>query len=268
MPDTSERQRQYLDAMGIEVWVPRDAAPGQVENPVAEPVAASPPASAGGEATAPMPAAEADPPTPVATGGPDVDSPIHRLDWTALAARVANCTRCELHRTRTHTVFGVGNPDADWMIVGEAPGAEEDRQGEPFVGRAGKLLNNMLRAVGLQRDEVYIANILKCRPPGNRDPEPAEMEACTPYLNRQIQLVNPRLILAVGRIAAHYLLKSSASLASLRGQVHQYAATGTPVVVSYHPAYLLRSPAQKGKAWADLKLARQLVAGSSKDTES
>lgn len=264
MPDLSKRQRQYLDAMGIEVWVPRDAAP----EPVAEPLAGPPPAPAGGEAAAPPPAAEADPATLVATGGPDADSPIHRLDWTALAARVASCTRCELHRSRTHTVFGVGNPDADWMIIGEAPGAEEDRQGEPFVGRAGQLLTNMLRAVGLQRDDVYIANILKCRPPGNRDPEVEEMEACTPYLNRQIQLVNPRLILAVGRFAAHYLLNSKASLASLRGQVHQYAATGTPVVVSYHPAYLLRSPAQKGKAWADLKLARQVVAGSASNTET
>lgn len=259
MAGVSKRQRQYLDAMGIDVWVPRDEdKAARAEAGAAETHPRAPESSVATAAT----------PEPVAAAADAAEIPIARLDWSALAARVASCTRCDLHLTRSQTVFGVGNTDADWMIIGEAPGAEEDRQGEPFVGRAGQLLTNMLRAVGLQREEVYIANILKCRPPGNRDPDVAEMEACTPYLNRQIQLVKPRLILAVGRFAAHYLLHSTASLASLRGQVHQYAATGTPVVVSYHPAYLLRSPAQKGKAWADLKLARQVVAGSGTDTES
>ncbi|MFP4695252.1 uracil-DNA glycosylase, partial [Thiohalospira sp.] len=161
----------------------------------------------------------------------------------------------------TRTVFGVGDRAADWLVVGEAPGAEEDRRGEPFVGRAGELLDAMLAALGLARgDGVYIANILKCRPPRNRDPQPAEVAACSPYLRRQIELIGPGVILAVGRIAANNLLGREARLGELRGRVHHHPETGTPVVVTYHPAYLLRNPADKARAWADLRLARRTLA--------
>lgn len=176
-------------------------------------------------------------------------------DWAALQAEVAACTRCELHRTRTQTVFGVGNREADWLIIGEAPGAEEDRRGEPFVGRAGQLLDNMLAAIGLDRKMAYIANILKCRPPNNRDPQAAEVAACEPYLQRQIALIRPRLILAVGRVAAQNLLKTDLPLGRLRGRVHHYGPQRIPVIVTYHPAYLLRTPADKRKAWEDLQFA-------------
>lgn len=181
------------------------------------------------------------------------------LDWPGLRSAVAACTRCALHAGRTQTVFGVGSPTADWMIVGEAPGAEEDRRGEPFVGRAGQLLDEMLRAVGLSRDSVFIANILKCRPPNNRDPAASEAEACRSYLERQIELVRPRIILAVGRIAAQQLLRSEATVGRLRGRVHRLTNPEIPVVVTYHPAYLLRSPTQKREAWKDLCLARRII---------
>ena len=219
---SESQQRAYLGAMGIDVWVSRDADDGG--------------------------AAPEDQVEPRADG----------LDWTALRACVAECTRCELAKTRTQTVFGVGNPDADWMIIGEAPGAEEDRRGEPFVGRAGKLLDEMLRAVGHSRDSVFIANILKCRPPNNRDPKASEAEACRGYLQRQIELLRPRLILAVGRIAAQTLLASDDPVGRMRGRRHELA--GIPLVVTYHPAYLLRSPGQKRKSWADLCLATRLAA--------
>lgn len=180
-------------------------------------------------------------------------------DWEALREQVLRCTRCELHRTRTQAVFGVGNRHAQWMIVGEAPGAEEDRQGEPFVGRAGQLLNRMLLALGLARGDVYIANILKCRPPNNRDPHLDEVAHCQPYLRRQIELVRPRVLLAVGRIAAQHLLDTQLSLSRLRGSVHRLPGGDIPVVVTYHPAYLLRSPRDKRKAWADLCFARHVL---------
>jgi DNA polymerase len=180
------------------------------------------------------------------------------LDWDALVARVAACERCELHRTRTQTVFARGARRARWMIVGEAPGAEEDRQGEPFVGRAGQLLDVMLRSLGLERGEAFIANVLKCRPPGNRDPSPEEARQCRGYLDRQIELVSPAVILAVGRIAAQNLLGTDTPLGKLRGRVHELGAARRPVVVTYHPAYLLRSPGEKRKAWADLVFARQV----------
>jgi uracil-DNA glycosylase len=179
--------------------------------------------------------------------------------WEALAGEVSACTRCALHRGRTQTVFGVGRRDARLLVIGEAPGAEEDRQGEPFVGRAGQLLNAMLAAIDLEREAVYIANVLKCRPPGNRDPRPEEAAQCTPYLDRQIELIRPEVILAVGRIAAQWLLQSDVPIGRLRGQVLRYGAAGTPLVVSYHPAYLLRTPLAKAKAWEDLKLLRQLL---------
>ncbi|MFZ1324551.1 MAG: uracil-DNA glycosylase [Candidatus Contendobacter sp.] len=184
---------------------------------------------------------------------------IVRLDWGPLAEEVRQCTACGLCSSRTQTVFGVGDRRADWLIVGEAPGADEDRQGEPFVGRAGKLLNPMLQAVGLQREQVYIANILKCRPPENRDPAPTEAASCRPFLERQIALIQPRILLAVGRIAAQNLLGTDAQIGKLRGQVHHFGPTGIPLVVTYHPAYLLRSPREKRKAWDDLRLARRAL---------
>ena len=212
---------QYLDALGIDTWVPRaarKAVPGQ---------ARSAPAAA---------------PSP---------------DWLPLQAEVSGCVKCGLAATRTRTVFGVGNPHADWLVIGEAPGAEEDRQGKPFVGAAGKLLDAMLQAIGLSReDNVFVANMLKCRPPGNRDPKPEEVAACLPYLMRQIAAIKPKLILAVGRIAAQNLLATDAPLGRLRGRVHRFGPLSTALIVTYHPAYLLRSPAEKRKAWEDLKFAR------------
>jgi DNA polymerase len=221
MIQPEQQRRAYLEALGIDVWVPRDQADPLGE--VAEPVVA-----------------------------PD------GLDWNTLRSTVAACTRCKLHESRTQTVFGVGDPGADWMIIGEAPGAEEDRRGEPFVGRAGKLLDEMLKAVGQGRDSVFIANILKCRPPNNRDPEPAESAECRGYLERQIELVQPKIILAVGRIAAHLLLETDTPVGRLRGTTHYLDKT--PLIVTYHPAYLLRSPSQKRKSWDDLCLARRVAA--------
>lgn len=212
-----DRRAAYLDALGIVAYEPRRAT---------------------------QPAAPPDLPAPA---DPTV------LGWEALAAAVHGCQRCELCESRTQAVFGVGDRRARLMIVGEAPGAEEDRQGEPFVGRAGRLLNAMLRAVGLDRQQVFIANILKCRPPRNRDPQPAEVAQCMPYLMRQIELISPALILCVGRIAAQNLLATDTPIGRLRGSLHRLE-TGVPVIVTYHPAYLLRSPGEKRKAWEDLKL--------------
>lgn len=216
-------RNQYLEAMGLTSWVLRHA-----------------------------------PPPRSADESPGTAADAGRLDWESLRARVAACTRCALSKTRTQTVFGVGSTSADWLIVGEAPGAEEDRRGEPFVGRAGQLLNSMLRAVGLGREQVYIANVLKCRPPNNRDPAPAESAECLPYLAGQIALLRPKIMLAVGRIAAQSLLKTDAPLARLRQQVHAFGEAAVPLVVTYHPAYLLRTPVDKRKAWEDLKLAREV----------
>lgn len=185
---------------------------------------------------------------------------ILNMDWPQLKARVAGCTDCKLRAGCTQTVFGVGDEKAEWMLVGEAPGAEEDRLGEPFVGQAGRLLDNMLAAIGLARGRnVYIANVLKCRPPANRNPEPDEVAQCAPYLLRQIGLVRPKLIVAMGRFAAQTLLGTDATIASLRGKVHRYA--GVPLVVTYHPAYLLRNLPDKSKAWADLLFARMTING-------
>jgi len=178
--------------------------------------------------------------------------------WIELKKAVPACTACSLHKGRTQTVFGVGDEQADWLLVGEAPGAEEDRLGEPFVGQAGRLLDNMLAAIGLRRGEnVYIANVLKCRPPGNRNPEPGEVAKCTPHLVKQIELIEPKLIVAMGRFAAQTLLGTDATIASLRGRVHRYA--GVPLVVTYHPAYLLRNLPDKVKAWEDLVFARKTM---------
>ena len=228
----SEHQRRaYLQALGIDVWVP----------------AADLAAVAGHEPEAVAAVA--------ATSG-DTDG----LDWTQLRARVATCTRCALHKSRTQTVFGVGNEHADWLIIGEAPGAEEDRRGEPFVGRAGQLLDEMLRAAGQARGDVFIANVLKCRPPNNRDPEAGEASACRGYLERQIALLKPKIILAVGRIAAQTLLNTDTPVGKLRGKLHHLG--DIPLVVTYHPAFLLRSPKQKYKSWQDLCLAMDVIAGS------
>ena len=184
---------------------------------------------------------------------------IQPLEWEAFAPDVDACTACGLCRTRNRSVPGVGDVRAEWMFIGEAPGAEEDARGEPFVGQAGRLLDNMLAAIGMSRQKnVYIANVLKCRPPGNRTPEPQEAEACRPYLERQIALVGPRLLIALGKSAASLLLGTDASIASLRGRVHRYQ--GRPLIVTYHPAYLLRSLPEKAKAWEDLVLARRTIA--------
>jgi uracil-DNA glycosylase len=196
------------------------------------------------------------------TPSASIDQPdILNMGWTQLKEAVQHCTRCELHRTRTQGVLGVGDQNADWLIIGEAPGADEDAQGEPFVGQAGKLLDAMLAAIGLKRGEnVYIANVLKSRPPGNRNPAAQEVAACLPYLQRQIELIQPRLILALGRFAAQSLLNTEESISRLRGKLHQYQ--GVPLIVSYHPAYLLRSLPDKAKAWEDLCFAREAMVGA------
>ena len=239
----------YLEALGGDRWVRRTAA-SQSAAAVAPTARVPSPVAATPGLAGPVP-----PPVPETQAAAGAR-------WEELEAQVAGCIQCPLHRGRTHTVFGVGNRRAEWMVIGEAPGAEEDRQGEPFVGRAGQLLNSMLRAVGLAREEVFIANILKCRPPGNRDPQPAEVACCLPYLQRQIALIQPRLLLAVGRIAAQNLLATDTPIARLRGTLHHFGTAQTPLVVTYHPAYLLRSPSEKRKAWEDLKFARQVFQSS------
>src|SRR3990167_804743 len=234
------RRRQYLDALGITRWEPRHA-----------PVSATPEIlNAATESHGALSKIHTE---PILSGRPD-DAADNSRDWTELEAEVRACTKCSLHATRTQTVFGVGHRHAKWVFIGEAPGADEDRQGEPFVGKAGQLLNGILFALGLKREEVYICNVLKCRPPGNRDPRPEEVAQCEPYLLRQIGLIKPRLIVALGRHAAHSLLKTEVPLGKLRGQRLSYH--GTPLFVTYHPAYLLRNPADKRKVWDDLCRAR------------
>jgi len=246
------RRLQYLDAMGIQAWERRmPAAPVRSEvRDVRDEDHRDDVRGARYEKN-PEPAStilETQHLKPVAVGD------VAALDWAALQQRVQNCMLCsELVASRTQTVFGVGDAHAQWLVIGEAPGADEDAQGEPFVGRAGQLLNSMLLAIGLQREQVYIANVLKCRPPNNRDPKPDEAANCEPFLLRQIALLQPRIILAVGRIAAQNLLKTDTPIGKLRGRVHRYG--DIPLVVTYHPAYLLRSPGEKRKAWDDLRLA-------------
>lgn len=248
----SRRLNYYLRALDIDVWERRD----RVREAVAvEPVAVAPARVVTiVEPTAPVAAVSA--PMPAAGPDPGAADDVTSMDWSALEQTVRTCTRCELHSGRTQAVFGVGNRTARWMVIGEAPGVDEDHQGEPFVGRAGQLLNSMLKAIGLAREQVFIANILKSRPPGNRDPRPEEVRACIPYLYRQIELVNPTLILCVGRIAAQTLLAVDTPIGKLRGKLHTLGS-GRPMIVTYHPAYLLRSPGEKRKAWADLVLAMQ-----------
>jgi uracil-DNA glycosylase family 4 len=252
----SAQRNAYLDVLGIDRWVPRGAIEENVEPVIAQ---AAPVAALVSDASTSRVSVGVSPPriAPVSLyqRGPLAD------DWGGLREQVATCTACEqLCRARTQTVFGVGNTRAEWLIIGEAPGADEDRQGEPFVGRAGQLLNSMLLAIGLPRETVFIANVLKCRPPGNRDPRPEEVANCLPFLSRQIALLKPKVMLAVGRIAAQNLLATDAPLARLRGKLHRFGEAGTPLVITYHPAYLLRTPADKRKAWEDLKFARATYA--------
>jgi DNA polymerase len=259
----------YLDALGIDRWVPRNAPP--------EAAPLTDAADSGARQGVPGFDRAATEQSRKANASPAIAAKLESLrpaphepstwtplppaaDWGVLRERVAGCMACDLCKTRTQTVFGVGNTRAEWLVIGEAPGGEEDRQGEPFVGRAGQLLNAMLMAIGLPRETVFIANILKCRPPGNRDPKPEEVSKCLPYLSNQIALLKPKIMLAVGRIAAQNLLATDAPLARLRGKLHHFGEANTPLVITYHPAYLLRTPADKRKAWEDLKFARATYA--------
>lgn len=283
----TERQRAMLREIGVPPFWPEAAeAPAEVMAepaavqavPVEHPAAASAPVVAPAvQRPAAAPAAPvrapigrlpamADKPAPVEAPLGARPAGIDTMDWAALRATVAGCQACSLGASRTQAVFGVGHEQADWMIVGEAPGEQEDREGEPFVGRAGQLLDRMLHAIDLTRGEdaparqVFIANVLKCRPPSNRNPQPQEVSQCEPYLLRQMALVQPKVILAMGRFAVQSLLKTSEPIGKLRGRVH--TVQGVPVVVTYHPAYLLRNPADKALAWADLCLAREVRAAA------
>jgi uracil-DNA glycosylase family 4 len=261
-----EIRRQRLQAMGVSVWRSRDAAPviaatvvsgratldvglGSTIDRAADETRVHGDESPGRvPEPATEPATERSPASSIEQQGRSL-----AVDLAQLRTQVSACTQCKLHQSRNQTVFGVGNDSARLLIIGEAPGADEDAQGEPFVGRAGKLMNAMLAAIGLAREQVYIANILKCRPPGNRDPHADEVASCAHFLQQQIAFVAPELILAVGRIAAQNLLGVSTPIGKLRGHLHTHAASGTPVLVTYHPAYLLRSPLEKRRAWQDLK---------------
>ena len=284
-------RRQYLRAMGITVWERRDLPqrpaeaidlprnPAPVEEPgdipdTRDTSAPAPAAPVAWDASSPdnirrdvqtLPSAKAqrtqeeNRPAPQSPG--KAPAAVYNLAWDELRRAVKNCTACGLRAGCTQTVFGVGNTEADLLVIGEAPGADEDRQGEPFVGRAGQLLNAMLLAMGFRRQEVFIANVVKCRPPNNRDPKAEEVLQCEPYLLRQIELVRPRAILAVGRISAQHLLKTEITVGRLRGRVHAFGEDRIPLVVTYHPAYLLRSPEQKAKAWEDLQRVLSLLHG-------
>ncbi len=262
-------RRRYLEAMGIQNWVEREAAPDEAERQEPQETLESIPTDRTGQVP---PEVESVPPwlqdvpplteewglsDPAEADALVPVDPVDGMDWKALEGRVAVCERCELCRTMTRTVFGVGDRSADLMVIGEAPGVDEDRQGKPFVGRAGQLLNAMLLAIGLERDQVFIANVLKCRPPGNRDPRPEEALQCEPFLRRQVALVMPKVILAVGRVAAQNLLKSQEAVGRMRGR--DYRFDDIPLVVTYHPAYLLRSPHHKSRAWQDLQRAVGLL---------
>ena len=269
-----ERQLAMLREMGIRLWIPQDETIQVAEGKPAPAAAtldrtpavaavepARSPARPGRHAVPTVPAAQRDAGAAAAPSG-DVAA----MDWPALRAAVAACSACKLSSGRTQTVFGVGHERAHWMIVGEAPGEEEDLRGEPFVGKAGQLLDAMLRAIGLTRADapperqVYITNTLKCRPPGNRNPQPDELAQCEPFLVRQIALAQPKIILAMGRFAVQALLRSDEPVGRLRGRVHRSA--GVPLVVTYHPAYLLRNPQDKARAWDDLCLALDVAADS------
>ena len=251
-----EQQARYLQVMGIQSWVSRTQPSSVVADDTAVNVGTTEDSVVNAVDTV-----ESAQDTPlvteldVVTKASDVD--VSQMDWPALQTAVSSCTACVLHETRTHTVFGIGDHQAEVMVIGEAPGADEDQHGEPFVGPAGQLLNNMLLAIGYKRGQVYIANILKCHPPDNRDPKPEEISECESYLKRQIALVKPKVILAVGGIAAHNLMKVEMPIGKMRGKLYRYS--DTPVVVTYHPAYLLRKPSEKAKSWDDLRLALSIL---------
>lgn len=277
MPWT-ERQVALLKEMRIPLWQPptvdADGAAGAGSGAVVSTPEAAPPATVAERRPAPPPqprtplttAAPAAVPRPATAPLPQRPTGVDAMDWPHLRQAVADCRACGLCESRTQTVFGVGHEQARWMLVGEAPGENEDRQGEPFVGKAGQLLDAMLSALNLTRSEadaerqVYIANVLKCRPPHNRNPEPAEVAQCEPFLKRQVALVQPTVILAMGRFAVQSLLQTQEPIGRLRGRVHRYERV--PVVVTYHPAYLLRNPLDKARSWEDLCLARTVLAGS------
>ncbi|CAJ0783091.1 MULTISPECIES: uracil-DNA glycosylase [Ralstonia] len=260
------RRSRMLEALGVSTeWTLRGAEPAALEAVEAAEVAVNEPVAVEVEAAsfvaAEPAAARVEPPVMEAPSDSAASRAqrIAAFDWAQLEAAVSNCTSCKLCERRTNTVFGVGDRQAEWMLIGEAPGEQEDKQGEPFVGQAGKLLDSMLRSIGLSREKgVFIANVLKCRPPGNRDPEPDEAAMCDPYLKRQIALVKPRIIVVLGRIAAQNLLQTQTAVGKLRGKVHE--VEGVPVVVTYHPAYLLRTLTDKARAWEDLCLARKIYA--------
>jgi len=236
------RRHRYLEALGLEAWSLRGpvAAPADAVSLVAPPPTVAAPAR--------------DVPAAAAPAFPAVREPGPAPDWDSLRADVAACRKCRLCETRTQTVFGVGPRQAPLMVVGEGPGADEDARGEPFVGRAGKLLDEMLRAIGRSRQaDTFIANVVKCRPPGNREPAEDEAEACRPYLEQQLQWVRPRLIVALGRVAAQRLLATDTPIGKMRGQTYHWGPDRTPLMVTYHPAYLLRNPGDKAKSWEDLK---------------
>ncbi len=276
----SERQRAMLKAMGVQQFWPKEVAPEVLhEAQAAEYIQASVKPHPAPDLAAPTVLQASAVPVPARAVSPTVvRQPVEAkkpantalrpvadgLDWPALADTVATCQACGLCQHRKQAVLGTGHPRAHWMLVGEAPGEQEDMQGEPFVGRAGQLLDRMLQASRLTREvasesqQVHIANVIKCRPPGNRNPTPDEVHQCEPYLIRQIQLVQPKLLVAMGRFAVQTLLKTNEPIGRLRGRVHEYE--GIPLVVTYHPAYLLRNPADKALAWDDWCLARELMA--------
>jgi DNA polymerase len=250
------KRKQVLKALEIETWVPRGAEPVAVATaaPLTEDSLATKPGR-GRPRLNPVAEAVAAPATVASKTKAVIRTDyVAPTDWEGLRAAVKSCERCKLCPTRTQTVFGTGNEHASLMVVGEGPGADEDASGEPFVGRAGKLLDEMLKSIGRSRkDNVFIANVVKCRPPGNRDPEADEAEACRPFLEQQIKLVKPKMILALGRIAAQRLLQTDEPLSKLRGPIHEYGPDKTPLFITYHPAYLMRSPREKAKSWDDLK---------------
>jgi DNA polymerase len=244
------RQRAMLAEMGVQLFMPPAREP---ETPAQEAAPARPVEAS--VVVQPNVRPDVRPATVTLGARP---TGVGQMDWEALAASVAGCHACKLCQSRRNTVFGVGDTRADWLIVGEAPGENEDLQGEPFVGQAGKLLDNMLKSLGVsRRNKAYIANVLKCRPPGNRNPEPEEVAQCEPFLRRQVELLQPRIILAMGRFAVQSLLQTTEPIGRLRGRAHAY--NGVPLVVTYHPAYLLRNLPDKAKAWADLCLAQSLI---------
>jgi uracil-DNA glycosylase len=266
MSDTTPYLSYYLNTMDIKFWVRRHLPPPsepalespniQVTHPIEKPEL-SPTLSMSPPAIVETTQSEAMPTSIQTSHLPPLHLQVQA--WQDLQHHVEACTACELYKTRNRPVFGTGSRSATWMFIGEAPGADEDAQGEPFVGRAGKLLTNMLLAIELHRESVYIANILKCRPPSNRTPQPHEVHGCTPFLTQQIALIKPAIIVALGAVAARFLLNTEVEIGKLRGQRFTYANTGIPLIATYHPAYLLRNPVAKSKSWQDLQLACRII---------